>query len=441
MSASTRPPVTYAVVTFGCRVNQADSHRIEEQLLAAGAAAAPAECADLVVVNTCSVTASADQGARQAIRRVARTNPTARIVVTGCYASRAADEIRALPGVARVVANPDKETLGGLLDGEFALTTAARFGDGDGACGAAVGPGLAGRTAYTLRVQTGCEEQCAYCIIPRTRGASRSRPLTAVLAEVARAAAAGFLEVALTGVHLGAWGRDLDPPASLAGLLEALMAGSWDVRFRVSSLEPMDCPPALVDLACADARIAPHFHLPLQHASDGLLRAMRRPYTLGAFDRLVGTIRARLPHASIGSDVIIGFPGESPRDVDRLLSYLAGSPLTHVHVFPYSDRPGTVAAALPDKVRPVDVRDRARAVREVARRLTAAFQLRQIGTVRPGLTLEDGTLAVTDNFLKVRIPPGQARNAWVHVRLLECGDAGGTLIGEVAGGGSPAWAP
>ncbi|HVB39250.1 MAG TPA: radical SAM protein, partial [Vicinamibacterales bacterium] len=329
--------------------------------------------------------------------------------------------------------NPDKDRLVALLAGECGLTTATRFGDGDGSCGAAIGPGMAGRTAYTLRVQTGCEEQCAYCIIPRTRGHSRSRPMMEVLAEVARAAAAGFREVALTGVHLGAWGRDLDPPASLGTLLRGLVEGPWAVRFRVSSLEPMDCPAELVDLAGADGRLAPHFHLPLQHASDEVLRAMRRPYSLRDYDRLVSAIRARLPHASIGSDVIVGFPGERACDVDTLLAYLAGSPLTHVHVFPYSDRPGTVASGLSDKVAPVEIRDRAAAVREAGRRLTESFHHAQIGSVRPGLTLEDGTLVVTDNYLKVRIASGRGRNEPVSVRLRMNGDA---LEGEVVAEGA-----
>src|SRR5689334_22934643 len=171
----------YAVVTFGCRVNQADSLGVEEQLLAAGAIASPPADADLVVVNTCSVTSTSDQGARQTIRRVARSNPGARIVVTGCYATRAAEEVRDLPNVVRVVPNDDKPTLVQILRSAGELTTAARFGDGEGSCGAAIEPGLAGRTAFTLRVQTGCAETCSYCIIPSTRGAPRSVPLDDVL--------------------------------------------------------------------------------------------------------------------------------------------------------------------------------------------------------------------------------------------------------------------
>src|SRR5687767_10462071 len=204
----------YAVVTFGCRVNQADSLHLEEQLRTRGAEASSPEHADLVVVNTCSVTATADQGARQTIRRVARENPAARIVVTGCYATRCADEISGLPGVVRVVRNDEKRQLLRLLEAEGELSSAVRFADGDGPCGAAIEPGVAGRTSFTLRVQTGCEEHCAYCIIPSTRGAGRSLPIADVVREVTRISAAGFKEIALTGVHLGSYGRDLPSPRS-----------------------------------------------------------------------------------------------------------------------------------------------------------------------------------------------------------------------------------
>src|SRR2546422_666444 len=212
----------YAIVTFGCRVNQADSLSVEEGFRARGAIAVDAEEADIVVVNTCSVTASADQAARQTIRRIARINPAAQIVVTGCYATRRPDEVVDLPGVERVVSNDDKPQLIPLMLREPDLTTAHRFGHGEGSCGAVLEPGVAGRTAFTLRVQTGCAEQCSYCIIPTTRGRPRSVPLADVLAEAERVTAAGFKEIALTGVHLGSYGRDLQPPSSLLDLLQRL---------------------------------------------------------------------------------------------------------------------------------------------------------------------------------------------------------------------------
>ena len=189
------------------------------------------------------------------------------------------------------------------------------------------------------------------------------------------------------------------------------------MRVRVSSLEPMDCSEDVVDVVAASRRFAPHFHLPLQHASDRMLVAMRRPYTIAYYRRLVDRIRARIPHASIGSDVIVGFPGETAADFGELEQYLRESPLTHVHVFPYSDRPGTDATAMRDKVHGSLVRERAARLRQVSRALTEAFHRGQDGAIRPALTIDDGSTAVTDNYLKVRIPPGLERNERVRVRL------------------------
>lgn len=440
----------YSIITFGCRVNQADSLGFEEALRASGASPAPPDQADLVVVNTCSVTASADQGARQTIRRVARANPHARIVATGCYATRRPQEVADLPNVAQVVANDDKPCLVQILrrlDPEAALaasesrsrpavtTTAERFGEGEGSCGAAIEPGVAGRTAFTLRVQTGCAEPCTYCIIPSTRGRPRSVPVDEVLREVDRVTAAGFREIVVTGVHLGSYGRDLTASSSLFDLLRRLaycsevLEGRAPVLFRISSLEPMDCSRQIVSLFAEHPCFAPHFHLPLQHGSNRVLAAMRRPYTVEQYAELVDRIRARIPNASIGSDIIVGFPGETHEDFQELASYLKDSPLTHVHVFPYSDRSGTAAMAMTDKVPGAIIRERARLIRDISEQLSVRFRVSQIGTVHRGLTLEDGSLVVTPNYLKVRIAPGRARNEWVQVRITS---ADGTAIrGEI----------
>ena len=411
----------YSIITFGCRVNQADSLRIEQDLRARGGIEVPSRDADLVIVNTCSVTATADQGARQTIRRVARENPRAQIVATGCYATRCADEVAALP-VFRVVRNSQKLDIGRTLECGSPVGPTFRSGvvdasTGDGPCGKPIEPGIAGRTAFTIRVQTGCEERCSYCIIPATRGASRSAEPAGILREIRRVVDAGFKEVTLTGVHLGSYGRDLTPPSSLFDLLRALEDVGGDVTFRISSLEPMDCTPAIVDLVVRSRRFLPHFHLPLQHASDRMLAAMRRPYTLDAYRWLVDGIHARLPHAAIGSDMIVGFPGETDHDFQANLDYLPSSPLTHLHVFPYSDRPGTEASTMRDKVDGRVVRDRGAELRDIGVGLARRFRESQVGTMRPGLTLEDGTLVVTDNYLKVRIDPGFPRNARVRVLI------------------------
>lgn len=416
--------VTYAILTLGCRVNGADSLAVEAALLDAGATAAAIDAADLVLVNTCSVTAAADQAARQAVRRVARSNPRARVVVTGCYGSRCPDEVAGLPGVAAVFDNS-------LKDDPWALAQAMLGLDGtprprcDGPCGARAVPGMAGRTVWTLAVQTGCDERCSYCVIPQTRGRGRSMPCDSVLREIGRRLADGFREIVLTGVHLGSYGRDRESGESLASLLRSVGRALERVpaRIRVSSIEPMDCSEAVIDALLEHTCFAPHFHLPLQHASARVLSQMRRPYSPHRYDMLVRQIRDRSPHAAIGSDVLVGFPGERCEDVDALCEYLASSPLTHLHVFPYSNRPGTDASQMPDKVPGLAVKARSARVREVAAQLQARFRRSQIGTDHEALTLEDGASALTGNFCKVTIPAGHGRNEWVRLRITH--DEGG----------------
>ena len=416
----------YAITTFGCRVNQADSLQLEMQLRARGATPAPLDEADVVVVNSCSVTATADQGTRQALRRVARLNPRARVIATGCYATRAAEEIRKLPGVRVVIANDEKHAIVDRILPRVE-TTAERFGDGGGPCGAHISPAEVGRVAFMLRVQTGCDESCAYCIIPSTRGRGRSLQPDQVLGAVGHAADSGFREVVLTGVHLGSYGRDLGSSLTLTTLLRALDSHRSNVTFRISSLEPMDCPPELVEMVASSGRFAPHFHLPLQHASDAMLRRMRRPYTLDDYRRVVDRIRGRLPHAGIGSDLIAGFPGETDDDACRTLDYVSASPLTYLHVFPYSPRTGTEASGLPGRVAGPLVRERARALRAVGVSLSRRFRETQIGTVRSGLTLEGSAVVLTDNYLKVTVPPGQAGNRRVDVRITGADPLTGTF--------------
>ena len=404
----------YAVVTFGCRVNQADSLAIEGAFLARGDVAVPPDEADVVVVNTCSVTATADQGARQTIRRVARSNPAARILVTGCYATRRPADLAELPNVAHVVPNNRKDELVDALIPRD-MPTAERYNGGDGPCGAALAPGVAGRTAFTLRVQTGCDERCSYCIIPSTRGRGRSSTPDQVCRDVDAAVAAGYREVILTGVHLGSYGRDLETGHSLADLLRLLSEREDEVLFRVSSLEPMDCTPELVELAGMSSRIAPHFHLPLQHGSNAMLSAMRRPYTAEYYASLVERITMRMPYASIGSDVIAGFPGEGQADFEESAALLRALPLSHLHVFPYSDRPGTEASALHPKVDGAATRERASVLREIGAEMSRRFRSSQRGTTRRALVMDVGWSCVTDNYLKVRLNDRAERNTWTRV--------------------------
>ncbi len=423
---------TFSVVTFGCRVNQADSLACERDLVRAGGVPAALEAADLVVVNTCSVTAAADQAARQAIRRIARRTPAPRIIATGCYATRRPSDVGSLPGIVGLVPNRHKDALARLIV-PASLPAGALGGPASEEDAPEVAlfpaPGHRGRTTFPLRVQTGCDERCSYCSIPSTRGPSRSRPADSVLQDARHLSRAGYKEIVLTGVHLGAYGRDLRPSSSLFALLAALDRVPGEVRYRLSSLEPMDCSAPIVHLVAASGRFAPHFHLPLQHASDRLLAAMRRPYTLSDYRGVIDSIRSRLPDAAIGSDVIVGFPGESADDHEVLADFLRGSDLTHLHVFPYSDRPGTNASALRPKIGARLVRERCDELRAISSGLLATFIRRHLGQVLTGLTVADGTRVVTDNYLKVGIRRGRARNERVRVRLLSARP----LTGEVMG--------
>ena len=405
--------VKYSVITFGCRVNQADSLGFEEELLArrrvagrpprrptrrrqhllgdgqrrsGGAADHPPHRARSIPPRGSSSPAATRRGGPTRSRDLPERGPRR------CQRrqARGLHSRSALPTVHPVVE----------------LTTAERFGDGDGSCGAAIEPGVAGRTAFTLRVQTGCAEPCSYCIIPTTRGRPRSVPIDDVLAEVERVAAAGFKEIALTGVHLGSYGRDLAPRVVAdRALLRALVGRSacrrrrtccfasarssrWTARPRSSiSSRPARC-------------FAPHFHLPLQHASNRMLAAMRRPYTIEYYRRWSIDIRARIPHASIGSDVIVGFPGRDRRRLRAARVVSGASPLTHLHVFPYSDRPGT--AAVGDAGQGARRRSSASAraaIREISDAAAAAVpRRRRSGRVHRGADLEDGSLAVTGNY-------------------------------------------
>ena len=297
------------------------------------------------------------------------------------------------------------------------VTTAVRYGGGDGPCGDTLSPGAVGRTALTLRVQTGCDEACSYCIIPTTRGTGRSRPLNAVIRQVEDAVAAGYREIVIAGVHLGSYGRDLGDSTSLSTLVRALGRWNADVLFRISSLEPMDCTPEIVDLMASSPRLAPHFHLPLQHGSDRVLRAMRRPYTASAYGALVAKIRGRLPHASIGSDLIVGFPGESAADFAETESAPSRS-AAHPPACVSLTRTGLAPRRLPRwQGGWAVVRERGRRIRALGQEMAARFRQSQQGTVRRALTVDDGRSAVTDNYLKVKLRSPHSRNEWVEVTI------------------------
>jgi threonylcarbamoyladenosine tRNA methylthiotransferase MtaB len=509
---------TYHVENFGCRATQADGAAIEHQFESRGLSPVSAAQADFVVLNTCTVTNSADQDARAAIRRVQRQNPLARIIVTGCYAQRAPEEIAALPGVTAVIGNSHKHQLV-----ELALPILSDLG-WRSASSAAVDPAnlvaasaaqptafvpltsltaesrkpkpearlfvsdifahtelLAApvfesvgelsenaRTRPNLKVQDGCDNRCSFCVIPSVRGHSRSLSLPQIVREVNTLVAAGYREVVISGINLGRWGRDLvigSQPLRLPAqgrlrtafidcrqlndqrltandqrlefLIRAILAETQLEKLRISSVEPMDWTSELISLVASSPRIAKHAHVPLQSGSDAVLRRMHRKYRPWHYREKIEKIRAAMPTAAIGADVMAGFPGETDSEFEATRRLIEDLPFTYLHVFTYSARPGTPAAALPNQV-PVHVaRERNRILRDLAAEKKLAFLQSFIGKALEAITLNvahdgpDGerTEALTDNYQKLHLKGRHEPNHWIraHIERVEDGALAGML--------------
>jgi threonylcarbamoyladenosine tRNA methylthiotransferase MtaB len=448
---------SFHVQNFGCRATQADGGAIERQLLERGYASVRTPAgADVVVVNTCTVTASADAQARQAIRAIHRDNPSARIVVTGCYAQRAPEELVELEGVAWVVGNSHKPEiprlvhelssgfvpLGALQADPMSLERApTKILTGDifartEVLAAPVVGGEGGHTRPTLKIQDGCNHRCAYCVVPFVRGRSRSLPLDRVLDEIRRLAAVGYREVALSGINLGSYGRDLIPRVEFGDLLRRILDESPVERLRVSSIEPMDVTQDLIALFASTDRIARHFHVPLQSGSDRILAAMHRWYRTAHYARRVELIREILPDAAIGADLIAGFPGETDADHRATLELVWQLPLTYLHVFAFSKRPGTEAAKAAGDVSHAVIKQRGRELRALAAEKSAAFRAAQLGRKLRVLTLNPSGQdssgpwreALSSNYLEVRVAGSWRANQMLDVQIT--GSDGSHLTGE-----------
>ena len=432
--------------SFGCRATQADGAALERQLAAKGLwSAGSAREADLVVFNTCTVTAAADEDARAAIRRAHRENPNARIMVTGCYAQRAPREVASLPGVAWVVGNSHKHRAA-----EIAAGTAARdfvpletlslsapaftlvgeiFAHTElGAAPVFSGEAIGEKTRPNLKVQDGCNNRCSFCIIPSVRGQSRSLPLARVIEEAQALVRAGYREMVLSGINLGRWGRDFEPALRFEELLRALLEGTTIEKMRISSVEPMDWSDELIELVAESPRVAKHAHVPLQSGSDFILRRMHRRYRPWHYAQKIRAIREAMPEAAIGADVMVGFPGETEERFEESRSFIEHLPFTYLHVFTYSPRPGTPAAAMPDQV-PVNIaRERNRVLRELAARKNLEFRRRFNGRALDVITLQNGnehwTEALSDNYIKVRVAGRPGSNRWIKTQVTEIGDEG-----------------
>jgi threonylcarbamoyladenosine tRNA methylthiotransferase MtaB len=496
---------TFFIEQFGCRATQADGAALERQLLDRGCTSAPTPAAaDIVVLNTCTVTASADAQARDTIRKLHAANPAVLIIATGCYAQRAPEELAALPGVSWVVGNSHKPQIPQLIEALSSeslvveqlaaavphlvstdlptpaapssspanfFPAAALHADstvpfhsfvGAQHVGPHLGKILTGnifdRTEFlsapvlggegnhtrpTLKIQDGCDSRCSYCVIPFVRGKSRSLPPDTVIHEIQRLTVGQtFLsvpsqpspapcparEIALSGINLGTYGRDLSPRVDFEDLVRRILNETAVERLRISSIEPLDVTRDLIDLFAGTDRIAQHFHMPLQSASDRILAAMHRWYRAEHYARRVELIHERLPHAAIGADVITGFPGESEHEHAATLAFIERLPFTYLHVFSFSKRPGTKAASLANEVPGAIIKRRARELRALGEAKSAAFRRSQLGRTLRVLTLRPGddpdsrtTPALSSNYLKLSIRGEYPPNLWLDVQFAKDG--------------------
>jgi threonylcarbamoyladenosine tRNA methylthiotransferase MtaB len=396
----------YFLKTFGCRASQADGAALEAGLAAKGLeATAAASDADVVVLNTCTVTASADDEVRQTVRRIHRANPETRILITGCYAQRAPAELAALPGVSLVVGNSHKTLIPEMLAESVPYHGQIHVGDifeQRDFLSASVEDALGDRTRPNLKIQDGCNNRCSFCIIPFVRGRSRSaQPDQAV--EQVRRLAVKYREVVLSGINLGRWGRELDGKQRLVDLIRRLLDETPVERLRLSSVEPMDFSDALLALMAESPRIAKHVHAPLQSGSDGVLRRMHRKYRPRHYADRIQRARSWMPDCAVGADVMTGFPGESEAEFEESRAFIESLPFTYLHVFTYSERPGTPAAEVAAQVSMEIRKHRTHVLRDLAQRKNMEFRRSMIGRTLSAVTIEDGRTALSGNYLKVTL--------------------------------------
>ncbi len=432
--------LTVAVETLGCKVNQYETSYFLQVLKQAGYRLVPfRERADVYIVHSCAVTAKAGFQTRQLLRRARRANPGALIVAAGCCAQLEADRIAGERLATHILGNPGKFNLLEWLNrpGSFerpclALDCAPR------SCSEfeilPVSRMHTGRTRAMLKIQDGCDSFCSYCVVPHVRGRSRSLPLSLVLAQMEQLAGAGYLEIVLAGIHLGQWGKDFEPQLSLSHLLENMRSSRHPARLRLSSLEPHEFDSGLVSLISSVPWICRHFHVPLQSADPEILDRMRRPYSPRYYAELVVRIHDALPDAAIGADVLTGFPAESEKQFENTLKFIEGLPVSYLHVFPFSPRPGTAAATFSGRIQGGELKRRAGILQGIGRQKKRAFREKFIGAplevlieteVQPGLW--EG---LSGNYIKVFFPAREGAGPGKLVRVKATGFRGEDLEGE-----------
>jgi threonylcarbamoyladenosine tRNA methylthiotransferase MtaB len=429
-----------AVATLGCKVNQYESAGIVQILQRGGFSIAPfSGAADVYIINTCAVTEKTDGQSRQLIRRAARNNPGAAILVTGCYAQVAPEEIARISGVVMVAGNQEKMNILPLVSEmargekkivvsdiskvrEFFTPEARSF---------------PGRTRAFLKIQDGCDNFCSYCIVPYARGRSRSLSDKTVLERIAALGQAGYREVVLTGIHLGAYGRDLHPATDLLALLRCVEKEKPVARLRISSLEPREITEDMLSFMSKSEVLCRHFHIPLQSGDDGILKLMGRDYDRNFFKDLVKKISAYLPDAAIGLDVMAGFPGEGEKEFTATRRLIEELPIAYLHVFPYSSRLGTKASLLPHQVSDAEIKERAQTLRRLGKEKRKSFAVRFLGK---GLTVlleekrdrDTGCMqGFSDNYIPVLIRSGKSCQVNYIVRVIPDAVREGKLMGRI----------
>ncbi len=384
---------SFSIQSFGCRVNQAEAFAWTDVFQKRGLHYVnDHKESDLILINTCTVTSRADRDARSFIRRVNRENPAARMVVTGCFAERAAENLRQMPGVWMVLSNPEKKTILEriLIPGKKSVGESQR----------------SFRSRALVKIQDGCDLGCTFCVVPEVRGGQVSTEKQKILNDVRSQLALGFREVVLVGVHLTLYGRDLNPPLSLLDLLQEICALPGLHRLRLSSLDPRFMDLDLQKFISEEPKLCPHFHLSLQHGSDPVLARMGRKITVAEYESVLNRLVAARPRAALGTDIIVGFPGETEADFEALVGFLQRSPINYFHVFPYSPRPGTPAASW-KPVRSLDKKNRASFLRTLAKEKNLSFRRTFVGekceAVVVSLAPDGSARVLTDNYLDVRL--------------------------------------
>ncbi len=408
MSGNPGKTIRIAFRTIGCRANQADTARmisglpqnVEQVEYDSGDF-------DVVVINTCTVTSRADADGRRAVRRAKRKNPDSVIILTGCSAQVDPESWRAMPEVDLVIGISDRENLSEFLDTAFAAREATISEPGGGVLGPT--PLHGHKSRPFLKIQDGCSRGCAYCIVPQARGPERSRPPGMILEDIHALSEAGYREIVLTGIHLGRWGMDIGQ--NFLSLLSELENIKSDVRIRLSSIEPMDLTPETVVEILQNRLICPHLHLPLQSGDDRILESMGRDHTTVEYANLLSAAFKTRPDMALGTDIMVGFPGEDDESFEKTLEFISGQPFTYLHVFSYSPRKSTRASAMKNRPANSDVKSRMRILRELDSTLREAFLQANRGTVRECLvetpqTHSKSLTAISDNYIRVNVKPG-----------------------------------